>query len=143
MQSWLQKSNSVGNIIHNLIWFTMYWWFYVGHMRRYIGEIQCTVAFQKQYTNWDDTFFPWCRSWGCLCCLKSKQDTCGVRRSCLCEYVFGFFNIFVLIYIPDIADIKWFNSNVLHKPPYVGHAGYQKMIRDLRKQLFNLAKNWR
>ena len=38
--------------------------------------------------------------------------------------------------MPNIADIKWFNSNVLDRPPYARHPGYQNMITTLMKQLF-------
>ena len=106
------------------------------HVRRYIAEKPCMVSYKKQNTNWDDKVFPWVRSCKWLCCLKWKHDTCGVRRSFLCKYVFGLFNIFSLIYMPDIAYIKWFNSNVLHIPPYVGYPGYQKTTIAIMKQLF-------
>ena len=38
--------------------------------------------------------------------------------------------------MPGVADLKLFILNEMHKPPYVGHPGYQKMITDLRKQFF-------
>ena len=38
--------------------------------------------------------------------------------------------------MPDIAYPKWFNSNVLHKPPYARHPSDQKMITSLKKKLF-------
>ena len=40
------------------------------------------------------------------------------------------------IYMPNIADLKLFVLNEMHRPPYAGHPGYQKMITALRKQFF-------
>ena len=40
------------------------------------------------------------------------------------------------IYMPYVADLKLFILNEMHKPPYVGHPSYQKMIISLRNQLF-------
>ena len=40
------------------------------------------------------------------------------------------------IYMLDVADLKLFILNEMHKPPYGGHPGYQKMITTLRKQFF-------
>ena len=38
--------------------------------------------------------------------------------------------------IPNIAEIKLTVMNELHKWPYSGHPGYQKMITMIRKDLF-------
>ena len=40
------------------------------------------------------------------------------------------------IYMPNVADWKLFVINEMHRPPYAGHPGYQKMITSLRKQFF-------
>ena len=40
------------------------------------------------------------------------------------------------IYIPNVGDLKLFVLNEMHKPPYAGHPGYQKMITTLRNQFF-------
>ena len=39
------------------------------------------------------------------------------------------------LYIPDCDDLKRFIMDELHKRPYTGHLGYQKMITTTRKQL--------
>ena len=36
----------------------------------------------------------------------------------------------------NVVDLKLFILNEMHKPPYVGHPGYQKMITSVGKQLF-------
>ena len=38
--------------------------------------------------------------------------------------------------MPDVTDLKLFILHEMHKPPYVGHLGYQKMIIALNKQFF-------
>ena len=38
--------------------------------------------------------------------------------------------------MPDVAYLKLLILNEMHKPPYVGHPGYQNMITTLRKQFF-------
>jgi hypothetical protein len=38
------------------------------------------------------------------------------------------------LYIPDCDDLKRFIMDELHKRPYTGHPGYQKMITTTRKQ---------
>ena len=40
------------------------------------------------------------------------------------------------LYIPDCDDCKRFIMDALHKRPYVGHPGYQKMITPTRKQFY-------
>ena len=37
------------------------------------------------------------------------------------------------LYIPNDLEIKLFILNEMHKPPFVGHLGYQKMVIALRK----------
>ena len=39
-------------------------------------------------------------------------------------------------YIPDCDDLKRFIMDELHKRPYTGHPGYQKMIMTTRKQFY-------
>jgi hypothetical protein len=39
-------------------------------------------------------------------------------------------------YIPDCDDLKIFILDELHKRPYFGHPGYQKMISATRKQFY-------
>ena len=41
-----------------------------------------------------------------------------------------------IIYMLDVVDLKLFVLNQMWRLPYAGHAGYQKMIIVLRKQLF-------
>ena len=40
------------------------------------------------------------------------------------------------IYVPNIPEIKLLVLNEVHKSPYSGHLGYQKMITMLRKECF-------
>jgi hypothetical protein len=40
------------------------------------------------------------------------------------------------LYIPDCDDLKRFTLEKLHKRPYSGHPGYQKMITATRKQFY-------
>jgi hypothetical protein len=40
------------------------------------------------------------------------------------------------IYVPNYVDLKLVILNELHKNPYSGHPGYQKMITTLRKQFY-------
>jgi hypothetical protein len=40
------------------------------------------------------------------------------------------------LYIPDCDDLKRFIMDELHKRPYTGHPGYQKMIMTTRKQFY-------
>jgi hypothetical protein len=41
-----------------------------------------------------------------------------------------------ILYIPDCDDLKRFIMYELHKIPYTGHWGYQKMITATRKQFY-------
>ena len=43
------------------------------------------------------------------------------------------------LYVPNVPKIKLLILNEVHKSPYSGHHGYQKMITMLRK-IFLLAK---
>ena len=38
--------------------------------------------------------------------------------------------------MPDVADLKFFILNEMHKTPYAGHPGYQNMITSLIKKFF-------
>ena len=40
------------------------------------------------------------------------------------------------LYVPNIPEIKLLILNEVHKIPYSGHLGYQKMIKMLRKDYF-------
>jgi hypothetical protein len=40
------------------------------------------------------------------------------------------------LYIPSCDDLKRFIMDELHKRPYIGHPGYQKMITTTRKQFY-------
>jgi hypothetical protein len=40
------------------------------------------------------------------------------------------------LYIPNCDDLKRFIMDELHKRPYIGHSGYQKMITATRKQFY-------
>jgi hypothetical protein len=41
-----------------------------------------------------------------------------------------------ILYIPNRDDLKRFIMDELHKRPYTGHPGYQKMITTTRKQFY-------
>jgi hypothetical protein len=41
-----------------------------------------------------------------------------------------------ILYIPNYDDLKRFIMDELHKIPYTGHSGYQKMITTTRKQFY-------
>jgi hypothetical protein len=41
-----------------------------------------------------------------------------------------------ILYVPSYDDLKSFIMDELHKRPYTGHPGYQKMITATRKQLY-------
>jgi hypothetical protein len=40
------------------------------------------------------------------------------------------------LYIPDCDELKRLIMDELHKKPYTGHPGYQKMITATRKQFY-------
>ena len=40
------------------------------------------------------------------------------------------------IYMPNVAYLKLFVLNEMHRTPYAGHPGYKKMITTLKKKLF-------
>ena len=40
------------------------------------------------------------------------------------------------LYIPNVPEIKLLILNEVHRSPYSGHPGYQKMITMLRKYYF-------
>ena len=40
------------------------------------------------------------------------------------------------LYMPKNLEIKLFILNEMHKPPFVGHPSYQKIITALRKKFF-------
>ena len=40
------------------------------------------------------------------------------------------------LYVPNVLEIKLFIMNEMHKPPFTGRLGYQKMVTSLRKQFF-------
>ena len=40
------------------------------------------------------------------------------------------------LYVPNVLEIKLFIMIEMHKPPFAGHLGYQKMVIALRKQFF-------
>ena len=40
------------------------------------------------------------------------------------------------LYVPNVLEIQLFIMNEMHKPPFVGHPGYQQMVTALRKQFF-------
>ena len=41
-----------------------------------------------------------------------------------------------MLYVPNIPEVKLLILNEVHKSPYSGHLGYQKMITMLRKEYF-------
>ena len=41
-----------------------------------------------------------------------------------------------ILYVPNIPEVKLLILNEIHKSPYFGHLGYQKMITMLRKEYF-------
>ena len=48
----------------------------------------------------------------------------------------GLFTYRDIMYIPNRDDLKRFIMDELHKRPYIGHPGYQKMITATRKQFY-------
>ena len=42
----------------------------------------------------------------------------------------------IRLYVPNVLEIKLLILNEVHKSPYSGHLGYQKMITMLRKDYF-------
>jgi hypothetical protein len=48
----------------------------------------------------------------------------------------GLLNYKNKLYIPNCDDLKRFIMDELHKRPYIGHPGYQKMITATRKQFY-------
>ena len=44
--------------------------------------------------------------------------------------------VFMWLYLHDVIGLQLLIVNEMHKPPYAGHPGYQKMITTLRKQIF-------
>ena len=41
------------------------------------------------------------------------------------------------ICMPNVRYLKLFILNEMHKPPYAGHPGYQKMVTTLRKKFYS------
>jgi hypothetical protein len=48
----------------------------------------------------------------------------------------GLLNYRNRLYIPNCDDLKRFITVEIHKRPYTGHSGYQKMIMTTRKQVY-------
>ena len=48
----------------------------------------------------------------------------------------GLFTYQRRLYVSDCDDLKRFILDELHKIPYTGHPGYQKMIMATRKQFY-------
>ena len=81
----------------------------------------------------------WDRSCRFHSCLKSNSDTCGAKEDayankhsiCLASYCW-----FYVIIHAWCCKLKLLILNEMHKPPYAGHPGYQKMITTLTKKFF-------
>jgi hypothetical protein len=48
----------------------------------------------------------------------------------------GLLNYKNRLYIPSCDDLKRFIMDKLHKRPYIGHLGYQKMVTTTKKQFY-------
>jgi hypothetical protein len=65
-----------------------------------------------------------------------KQDPIGLKYEgyqILDEFLLTYIN---RLYIPSCDKLKRFIMDKLHKRPYTGHIGYQKMITTSRKQFY-------
>ena len=60
---------------------------------------------------------------------KGNDSSYSIRS----EYLLVYKN---WLYIPDSEEVKRLILNELHKKPYSGHTGYQKMITKLRKSYY-------
>ena len=67
--------------------------------------------------------------------LKEKI-TQNTSKNTITNYSFnekGLILVNYRLYVPNILEVKLLNLNEIHKSPYSGHPGYQKMITMLRK----------
>jgi hypothetical protein len=76
-----------------------------------------------------DTFFKTMTSY-------LRQDPTGMKYEGYQNLKEGLLTYKNILYILNCDDLKWFIMDELHKRPYTGHLGYQKMITDTRKQFY-------
>ena len=65
-----------------------------------------------------------------------EQETTGIKYEGYQIIEGGMLTYRNKLYIPDCDDLKRFIMDELHKRPYTGHPGYQKMITTTRKQFY-------
>jgi hypothetical protein len=65
-----------------------------------------------------------------------QQEPIGIKYGCYQMMEGGLLTYRRRLYIPYCDDLKRFILDELHKRPYIGHLGYQKMITATRKQFF-------
>jgi hypothetical protein len=65
-----------------------------------------------------------------------QQEPAGVKYEGYQKTEGGLLTYRSRFYIPDCDDLKRFIMDELHKRPYSGHPGYQKMITATRKQFY-------
>ena len=65
-----------------------------------------------------------------------RQDPIGLKYEVYQMLEEGLLSYKNRLYIPDYDDLKRFIMDELHKRPYIGHPGYQKMITTTRKQFY-------
>jgi hypothetical protein len=76
-----------------------------------------------------DTFFQTVTSY-------LEQEPTGIKYESYRRIDGGLLTYKNKLYIPDCDDLKRFIMDELHKRPYTGHPGYQKMITATRKQFY-------
>ena len=84
-------------------------------------KIEESMGFDKTYLNLKD---------------KISKNKFGTKKS---EYDLNEKGILMYknrLYVPNIPKIKLLILNEIHRSPYSGHPGYQKMITMLRKDYF-------
>jgi hypothetical protein len=83
-----------------------------------VGNAQETNAFFKTMTSY------------------LKQDPTGIKYEGYQMLDEGLLTYRNRLYIPSCDDLKRFIMDEIHKRPYIGHPGYQKMITTTRKQFY-------
>jgi hypothetical protein len=65
-----------------------------------------------------------------------RQEPTGIKYEGYQMLEEGLLTYINRLYIPNCDDLKRFIMDELHKRPYIGHPGYQKMITTTRKQFY-------
>jgi hypothetical protein len=65
-----------------------------------------------------------------------EQEPAGLKYEGYQMLDGGLLTYRIRLYIPNYDDLKRFIMDELHKRPYTGHPGYQKMIVNTRKQFY-------